>query len=75
MIESGKRLQNLIDNIPDIIFTYDNSGQVLESHAKDKKLFRTMDDSLEGKSLFDLVPSHQSDKCKFAFTLARKTGQ
>ncbi|WP_439489400.1 ATP-binding protein [Algoriphagus sp.] len=75
LIESGKRLQNLIDNIPDTIFTYDNSGQVLEAHAKDKGFLKAPDDSLVGKSLFDLVPAHQIDKTKFAFNLARETRQ
>lgn len=75
LIESGKRLQNLIDNIPDIIFAYDNEGTVLESHARDEKFLKFITHSLIGESLFDLVPKKQRDQTHFAFNLARKTGQ
>ncbi|MEB2781193.1 ATP-binding protein [Algoriphagus sp. C2-6-M1] len=75
LIESGKRLQNLIDNIPDIIFAYDNMGIVLESHAKDQKFLKSLGPSLIGESLFDLVPSKQREQTQFAFNLARKTEQ
>jgi PAS domain S-box-containing protein len=75
LIESGKRLQNLIDNIPDVIFSYDNDGVVLESHIRDQKLLKTTGNSLIGQSLFDLIPKMQREQTQFAFKLARKTGQ
>ncbi|WP_192350193.1 PAS domain-containing hybrid sensor histidine kinase/response regulator [Algoriphagus sp. Y33] len=75
LIESGKRLQNLIDNIPDIIFAYDNDGVVLDSHSKDQEFLKSIDRALIGQSLFDLVPSQQREQTQFAFNLARKTGQ
>jgi len=75
LIESGKRLQNLIDNIPDIIFAYDNEGIVLESHARDQKSLKLIAHSLIGESLFDLVPTTQREQTQVAFNLARKTGQ
>lgn len=75
LIVSGKRLQNLIDNIPDIIFTYDNHGKVLDSHAKDQKFLKSVGHSLIGESLFDLIPKKQREQAQFAFNLARKTGQ
>lgn len=74
-IESGKRLQNLIDNIPDIIFAYDNDGIVLESHAREQKVLKSLDRPLIGELLFDLVPRKQREQTQFAFNLARKTGQ
>lgn len=75
LIDSGKRLQNLIDNIPDVIFSYDNEGVVLESHIRDQKLLKATGDSLKGKSLFELIPKEQREQTQFAFNLARKTGQ
>ncbi|WP_057938118.1 PAS domain-containing hybrid sensor histidine kinase/response regulator [Algoriphagus resistens] len=75
LIESGKRLQNLIDNIPDIIFAYDNDGIVLESHARDQKVLNSLDRPLIGELVFDLVPRKQREQTQFAFNLARKTGQ
>ncbi|PZX54794.1 PAS domain-containing hybrid sensor histidine kinase/response regulator [Algoriphagus chordae] len=75
LIESGKRLQNLIDNIPDVIFTFDNDGKVLDSHIKDQKFLQSIDRSLIGDSLFDLVPPKQREQTQFAFNLARKTEQ
>ncbi|MDR7130660.1 PAS domain S-box-containing protein [Algoriphagus sp. 4150] len=75
LIESGMRLQNLIDNIPDIIFAYDNDGIVLDTHSRDQEFLKSIDRSLVGKSLFDLVPIQQREQTKFAFDLARKTGQ
>ena len=75
LIESGNRLQNLIDNIPDIIFAYDNDGILLESYAKDQKFLKSLGTSVIGESVFDLVPEKQRDQTKFAFNLARKTGQ
>ncbi|WP_425639235.1 ATP-binding protein [Algoriphagus yeomjeoni] len=75
LIESGKRLQNLIDNIPDIIFAYDNDGVLLESYAKDQKFLKSLGTSVIGESVFDLVPKKQRDQTKFAFNLARKSGQ
>ena len=75
LIESGKRLQNLIDNIPDIIFSYDNDGKVLESHAIDQRFLNSTDQSIVGESLFDLVPQKQREQTQFAFNLARKTEQ
>lgn len=75
LIESGKRLQNLIDNIPDIIFAYDNEGILLESYAKDQKFLKSLGTSVIGESVFDLVPEKQREQTKFAFNLARKTDQ
>ncbi len=75
LIESGKRLQNLIDNIPDIIFTYDNNGIVLEAHVKDQKFLKSRADAAIGVSLFNLVPIEQREQTQFAFNLARKTEQ
>lgn len=75
LIESGKRLQNLIDNIPDIIFAYDNDGILLESYAKDQKFLKSLGTSVIGESVFDLVSEKQRDQTKFAFNLARKSGQ
>ncbi len=75
LIESGKRLQNLIDNIPDIIFIYNNEGKVLDSHSKDQKFLKSVERSLIGDSLFDLVPKKQREQTQFAFKLARKTEQ
>ncbi|WP_339751834.1 ATP-binding protein [Algoriphagus aquimarinus] len=75
LIESGKRLQNLIDNIPDIIFIYNNKGRVLETHARDQKFLKSVNRSLIGTSLFDLIPKKQREQTQFAFNLARKTEQ
>ncbi|PZX53844.1 PAS domain S-box-containing protein [Algoriphagus ratkowskyi] len=75
LIESGKRLQNLIDNIPDIIFTYANDGIVLDSHIRDQKFLKSLGHSMIGASLFDLVPINQREQTQFAFNLARKTEQ
>lgn len=75
LIESGKRLQNLIDNIPDIIFAYDNEGILLESYAKDQNFLKFLGTSVIGESVFDLVPEKQREQTKFAFNLARKTEQ
>ncbi|SFU13638.1 PAS domain S-box-containing protein [Algoriphagus locisalis] len=75
LIESGKRLQNLIDNIPDIILAYDNEGILLESYAKDQKFLKSLGTSVIGESVFDLVPEKQREQTKFAFNLARKTEQ
>lgn len=75
LIESGKRLQNLIDNIPDIIFSYDNNGVVLDAHVKDQKFLKSRADAAIGESLFNLVPSEQQEQTQFAFNLARKTEQ
>jgi PAS domain S-box-containing protein len=75
LIESGKRLQNLIDNIPDIIFLYDNEGEVLDYHIRDQKFLSSTGHTLTRESLFDLVPKNQHQQTKSAFNLARKTEQ
>ena len=75
LIESGKRLQNLIDNMPDIIFIFNNDGEVVDSHVKDQKFLKTIGNSFNGRSMFDLVPNSQREKTQFAFNLARKTEQ
>ncbi|MEP0712511.1 MAG: ATP-binding protein, partial [Algoriphagus sp.] len=75
LIESEERLQNLIGNIPDIIFTYSNDGVVLDAHIGDQKFLKNVSGSFLGQSLFDLVPAQQKEQTQFSFNLARKTEQ
>ena len=74
LIESGKRLQNLIENIPDILFIFDNSGIIQDYYIKNKKFLADTPD-LKGRSLFDILSESDAAKMKIAFDKARKTGQ
>ncbi|UZD23655.1 PAS domain-containing hybrid sensor histidine kinase/response regulator [Algoriphagus halophytocola] len=74
LIESGKRLQNLIENIPDILFIFDNSGTILDFYIKKQKFISSSPD-LKGKSLFEILPEGDVTNVRIAFDKARETGQ
>ncbi|WBL44948.1 ATP-binding protein [Algoriphagus halophytocola] len=74
LIESGKRLQNLIENIPDILFIFDNSGIILDFYIKKQKFISSSPD-LKGKSLFEILPEGDVTNVRIAFDKARETGQ
>lgn len=75
LIESGNRLQTLIDNIPDIIFLYDNEGKILLSHVQNQKNVIQEWDDLVGKNLQDAIPVESREQALKAFRKARLTGQ
>ncbi|MGM0946661.1 MAG: ATP-binding protein [Bacteroidota bacterium] len=75
VIESENRLRTLIDNIPDIIFIYNNEGLVEDFHMQEKGNVYEASQYTLGKKLEEFVPHGQVDKVKQAFVEARKSGQ
>lgn len=74
LIQSGNRLQTLIDNIPDVIFLYDNGGGIQLSHVKDQKHIFPDWRELKGKNLKEIIPEAQCTKAMGAFNRARESG-
>ncbi|MBN3519509.1 response regulator [Algoriphagus lutimaris] len=72
LVQSENRLRTVLENIPDIIFIYDNKGKVIDFHVKDK--IPGWDDSALGKNLADLLPEDQKEETLQAFNTARNTG-
>jgi len=74
LIQSGNRLQTLIDNIPDVIFLYDNEGKIQLSHVKDQKHIFAGWKEFKGKNLMEIIPEAQRAKAMNAFYRARESG-
>ena len=75
IIESENRLRSLINNLPDVIFIYDNEGKVLDFHVQGREnLIETASQTL-GKKLEEFVPHDQLHEILSAFQQARKTGK
>lgn len=75
LVESGKRLQNLIDNIPDIIFIYNNDGKILQTHITNTSSPQSDSNVYVGKLLHDVVPDDEKSMTLLTFNKARKSGQ
>ncbi len=73
LILSENRLRTVLENIPDIIFIYDNLGNVIDFHVKEK--IPGWDESSLGKNISFLLPPDQKDETIRAFDIARKTGK
>lgn len=72
LVQSENRLRTVLENIPDIIFIYDNKGKVIDFHVKDK--IPGWDGTALGKYLADLIPEDQKEETLQAFDTARNTG-
>ena len=70
---SENRLRTVLENIPDVIFIYDNTGVVIDFHVKE--IIPGWDKSSLGKNISVLLPPDQKDETIKAFEQARKTGQ
>jgi len=70
---SENRLRAVLENIPDIIFIYDNLGNVIDFHVKEK--IQGWDESSLGKNISVLLPPDQKEETIHAFEVARKTGK
>lgn len=75
IIESENRLRSLINNLPDVIFIYDNDGKVLDFHIQGKENLIEPTSQTVGKKLEEFVPQDQLNEILSAFHLARKTGK
>ena len=75
IIESENRLRSLINNLPDVIFIYDNGGRVLDFHIQGRENLLEAASQTLGKKLEEFVPQDQFDEILFAFSQARKTGK
>lgn len=73
LVLSENRLRTVMENIPDIIFIYDNKGKVIDYHVKDK--IPGWDTSALGQYLTDLIPEDQKEETLHAFDMARQTGK
>ncbi|WP_296699594.1 PAS domain-containing hybrid sensor histidine kinase/response regulator [Algoriphagus sp.] len=73
LIVSENRLRTVLENIPDVIFIYDNLGNVIDFHVKEK--IPGWDASSLGKNISVLLPPDQKDETILAFESARKTGK
>ncbi|MBN7816076.1 PAS domain-containing hybrid sensor histidine kinase/response regulator [Algoriphagus pacificus] len=73
LIQSENRLRTVLENIPDVIFIYDNEGNVIDFHVKDK--IPGWDKSSLGKNISILLPPDQRDETLQAFDIARREGQ
>jgi signal transduction histidine kinase/ActR/RegA family two-component response regulator len=75
LVESGNRLQNLIDNIPDIIFIYSNTGKILRTHVRTTKSQEVESKLYIGKFLRDIIPLSDKRKILKTFYKARNSKQ
>ncbi len=75
LVQSEKRLRTLIDNIPDLIFIYDNEGVIIDYQVQITELFIDQELELIGKKINEVVPNDQGEELFKAFKLARKTGK
>ncbi|WP_297336085.1 PAS domain-containing hybrid sensor histidine kinase/response regulator [Algoriphagus sp.] len=72
IVESENRLRTLIGNIPDILFIYDNEGEVVDFHVQDKEKIYEASQATVGKKLEEFVPHGQATLVRNAFSEARK---
>lgn len=75
LIRSENRLRTVIENIPDIISIYDNTGKILNLNLKDHSDFLKNSESYLGRYLRDLMPEDQREAVVQTFNLARKSGK
>lgn len=73
--ESENRLRSLINNLPDVIFIYDNEGKVLDFHIQGRENLLEPASYTLGKKLEEFVPKNHRNEIIGAFKKARKTGK
>jgi len=74
LIRSENRLRTLIENIPDILFIYDNQAIILDYQIKNTEIEISPSLQIIGKKLAALIPSDQVEIIMNGFKKARKTG-
>ncbi len=75
IIQSENRLRALINNLPDIIFIFDNEGRVMDIHLQEKEhLLKTALTNL-GKKLEEFIPDSNLQEILSAFKKARQSGK
>jgi PAS domain S-box-containing protein len=75
IIESKNHLRELINNLPDEIFIYNNQGEVVEFHVQPRGNYLELTHAEVGKKLEEFIPSPQTDSVVNVFQEARKTGK
>lgn len=75
IVDSENRLRTLINNLPDVIFIYDNSGKVLDFHIQGRENLLEPSRLTLGRKLEEFVPIDQKERILGAFDKARKTGK
>jgi PAS domain S-box-containing protein len=73
LIQSENRLRTLIENIPDILFIYDNEGYILDFKIKSAQFEIDPNMELIGKNLSEVIEVGQSENMVHGFKKASKT--
>jgi PAS domain S-box-containing protein len=75
LIQSENRLRTLIENIPDILFIYDNEGYILDFKIKTARFGINPNVDLIGKNISEVIEDDQSETMVQGFKKASKTRQ
>jgi PAS domain S-box-containing protein len=73
LIQSENRLRTLIENIPDILFIYDNDGFILDYKIKSARFEIDADLVLIGKNLSEVIEGDQKETMVQGFKKTSKT--
>lgn len=73
LIQSENRLRALIENIPDILFIYDNEGYILDFQVKSARFEVDPNLVLIGKNLSEVIEAQQVGIMVEGFKIASKT--
>ena len=74
IVQSETRLRSLLNNLPDEIFVYDNSGKILDFHVQPRGNYLELTQAQVGKTLKKIIPSDQTAASEAAFSEARNSG-
>jgi PAS domain S-box-containing protein len=74
LIQSEKRLRTLMENIPDYIFIYDNSGVIIDFQVQVEEILIGPSTKLIGSNFTGIILKSQVDHIQKAFIKARNTG-
>jgi len=75
IVQNENRLRTLINNLPDEIFIYDNSGRITDFHIQPRGNYLKLTQAEVGKTLKEIVPLDQVSEIEEAFLAARSSGK
>ena len=75
LVKNEKRLQAILDAIPDLMFTVDRNGTYVDYHVSDKSELYVPPESFLGKNFLEIFPQALGKKIMRTLNAAFETGQ
>ena len=75
LVENEKRLQAILDAIPDLMFTVDRNGVYVDYHVSDESELYTPPENFLGKSFLEIFPKSLGKEVMRALNAVFETGE